>query len=178
LCSGGVFDTAQKLLDIEVPPMLAQLDRLAPRKWPEVFGKIGHLGHGRGFDEYRKDEHLTPQGGLDLQTDEILRIIETALAAFVAGLNPVAPNHQNKDVARIDRPRERLDEIIARLEPIDIAENPVRSEMIAKPVEQATRVTGSILAPITDKYSRHNASMSAVPRARIAWAQTMMRLSL
>ena len=153
----GVLDRPQQFLNVEVPAVLAELDGLSAREGTERLRQLLFFDHRRALDEHGDEKDLPPQRGLELEADEVLRVVEAALALGAAGVDPVAADDEDEHFARIHRARERFNEVIPWLELVDVAEDAVRAKVLAQPVEEAAGVAGRIFAPVAHEDPRHRA---------------------
>ena len=67
-------------------------------------------------DQDRDDADLTCQGGLDLQPDEIVGVIEAAPPIRVGDPQPLITDQRQQHVAISDRTGDHLDEVVAQLD--------------------------------------------------------------
>lgn len=85
---------------------------------------------------YRDDADTAVQRGLDLQADEIARVVQTTKPVLVGDGQPPLANDGHQVRARTDRDRDHLGEIIAGLERVDVLEHPGPAETLSEPLEQ------------------------------------------
>jgi len=137
--------------------MVAELDRLQASEWTERLWKIVGASHRRAFDQDGHHEYLAAQRGLDLQPNEVVRIIEPAPAFIVARVEPIAPDHDDEHLAGVDRAGKGLDEVLAAFQIVDVAKDLSGPKVIAQPVEHSAGMACGVPAPIADKNPRHGA---------------------
>jgi hypothetical protein len=65
---------------IIVPPRVSQLARLAPRQLLQIGGQGRGWRKRSSFAEYRQDPDIALERGSNLETDEIVGIVETTFA--------------------------------------------------------------------------------------------------
>lgn len=155
--SDHLFDPGDQLLRVEVPAMVAELDRLSTGQWTERLRKVVQVGHDRAFDQDGQHEHLAAQRRLDLEPNEVPGIVEPAPALIVARVEPLAPDHDDEDLARVDGASEGFDEILAAFQNVDVAKDACGSKVIAQPIEDAAGVPRGVLTSIADENPRHRA---------------------
>ena len=91
------------------------------------------------------------QGGLDLDANEILGVVEPAAPVLVGDRQPLVAYERQQDVGIADRFADHLDEVVAQLDRVDVLENLLVAEALGEPVEQpAGRVRG-VLPPVADE---------------------------
>ena len=121
-------------------------------------GSSSSEGHRRAVDEHRNDAGVARQGGLDLEADEVLRVVEPATAVVVGDGQPLVPDQREQHVAGADGGRDPLHEVVARIDRVDVLEDLVLAEPRTQAVEEPARRVGGLLASIADEDSRHRAT--------------------
>ena len=87
-----------------------------------------------------------------------MRLIEPPAAFRVAGVEPLASDHREKHAALGQARLDRFDEVLTRLEGVNVAEDPITAEPVLERFVEPSRVSRRIVAPVTDERRRHGSS--------------------
>ena len=117
-------------------------------------------------DQHGDDRNLATQGGLDLDADEVGRIVEPASPALPGDRKPIVPDDGKENITAGDL----LGQDLAKIEPqedrIDVLEDLLRTKMGDKPIVEPSRLVAAILAAIGNEHADHVAIPEADSRGR------------
>ena len=108
----------------------AKLKGLPVGQLRQASGQFGDVGHSRPVNQNRDHADTMRERHLDLQPHEIRGVIEAPLPTFADGRQPPRTNHCQEHLARPDRGRDLLNEIVAQRNRIDIPEDMVVTEVV------------------------------------------------
>jgi hypothetical protein len=104
----------------------------------------------------RDHSHPGLQRRLDLQPHDVVRVIETAVPSVVDDRKPAVADHHEQHVARLDRLADRLGEVGARWDRVDVLEHPLGAERLRHdPVEPVGLIRGVLPAVAQKDPGRH-----------------------
>ena len=147
----AVVEPADQALDVVAPALVGQLQCVAPRDRPQLRRQVLPVRHPRPGDEHGNRRHVgTPQGGLDLDPDEVLGIGEPRPPLLILYLRPRRPHDDNQHVAGGHRLGYPLDEVDPGRH-VHVHEHVVLPEPRHHRVVQAPGVGGGVLAPVGDE---------------------------
>ncbi len=126
---------------------MVELDRLASHEGREVRGQILGARHRCAFDEYRHHPDGSLERGRRFESHEVRGIVEPALAVGILG-EPVVADDDDQDLAGADGALDRVDEIRARVDSLDVHEHAGGAEVRSEPIVQAAGVAGRVVTPI------------------------------
>ena len=108
-------------------------------------------GHPRPVDEDRDDLDAARQGRLDFDADEVIRPGGRG--------QPLVADEREEHVARGDRGRDHLGEVVPELNLLDVPDHLLPAEMPGQPVGQPGGLVRRIGTPVADEYPpRHPAT--------------------
>jgi hypothetical protein len=149
LCLGnGPFQDPQQPLGIGVEPRRAELEGVPARQLSQALWQLTGPGHLGPFNQDGDDADVTCQGGLDLQPDEVARVIQPSPAIRAGNRQPSAADQREQNVAGLDRCCDHLDEIIAQLNRVDVLKDLISAKVAGKPVKQPCGRIGGILTAV------------------------------
>lgn len=90
--------------------------------------------HGRTLDQDRDDPDPAFQGCLDLETNNIIGVVEPAPAIAVCDGQPALSDQHQQHVTGPDRVADDLREVVARFDRVDVLEDLLRAQMLSKAV--------------------------------------------
>ena len=111
-----------------------------------VAGKsfCGH--HGSGEND-RNHSFLALQSQLDLETNEVVGIVQTSVTLPICRSEPTRPDQNEQDVGRGDSLADGLEEIVARLKTVGVAKHAVPSQRLDEPITQPSGIASTVVAP-------------------------------
>lgn len=154
--SGCFPDDRHEAVDVGVPRLIMQRRGVAAGERLNRFGQFVGRGHARALDQYRDHEHVgSAQRGSDFVKNVVVGLFEAAPARLVLRVEPLAAD-QDETRAGITEPyRYRVDEVLARLKCIDVAEYRSVAQAALQCFGEASRVACRILPTIADENLRH-----------------------
>src|SRR5262249_33030180 len=81
--------------DVEIPPGVAELNRLVTSKWPHGVWELIGVRHLRVLDESRNHTDASGERGFQLEANEVVRAIKTASAFRVRRREPASTDERN-----------------------------------------------------------------------------------
>ena len=133
---------------------MAQLDGLAPHQRQQLCRQVVAARHLRAFHEYRHHANAAGECRRGFDAHEIVGIVE-ATPTCAVGSEPVLADKNDHDFARAKRALDRIDKIDTRLDPLDVHENMVGTEVSGEPIVEPARITGRVVASVADEYAVH-----------------------
>lgn len=145
------FERRNEATDVVAPAVVADVERVSPGERDEALGQLIRGRHLGLLDQSRDQPNAAIEGGFDLEADEILWIVEPPTTPPVANLHPLSPDDCNESVAGAHGVLDRLGEVHARLDRVDVHEDVFLAEALGELVVEATGVTGRLLATVVDE---------------------------
>ena len=130
---------------------VGHLERVPARERCERPGEVVRLGHDGSADERGDDADVAHEGGLDLETHEVVLAVEPPLTGAVDDRQPARPDHREQHVARPDRGFDRFLELDPDVDGVDVHEDVLGSELLGEGVVETTSLTAGVLAPVADE---------------------------
>jgi hypothetical protein len=130
---------------------VAQLERLPPRQPDQARWEFFSGWHCDPVDQHRDDPDVAFQRRLDLQPDQVVGVIELAAALSVGAVQPLVPNQRQQHVARPDGGRDRLGEVQAGLDGVDVHKHALVAEVVRQPVPDPAYHVAGVLAPVAEE---------------------------
>jgi hypothetical protein len=124
---------------------------MAPDERGEVGRQLVRTRHPGVVDENRDYPNASFECSLDLQPDEVLWIVQAALAVLVLDRQPLWSDKREQDVAGGGCRSDPLDEIIARRDVVYVFEDPIGAEPFNHQLIQQLGRPGRFLPPIADE---------------------------
>ena len=147
----GALHDFQEALGVGAEASGAELERLAADHRRDAGRQLVAPRHQRTLDQDRDEQDLPRERGLDLEPDEVVGVVEPTRPVRAGDVEPVLADQGEQDVARPDRVRDRLDEVVAELDGVDILEDLIRPEAFGEAVvEPACRVR-RVLPAVADE---------------------------
>ena len=103
-------------------------------------------------DEQRDNRDIASQRRLDLDPDEVGRVIESRLAVLPAHRQPVIADHGQENLALADRLIEHLAEIHAEGDVVDVGEHRLIAELLAEEIVDMAGDVGCVIPAVGDEY--------------------------
>ena len=145
------FDSGNKPVEIFVPALLAQFNRIALRQRLQI-GRELFLGRHVGIaDEDRKNAHVILERGQNLLPHRVARTIEPPLPGRVGHAQPAPANDDDTGVGFPEHFGNRFMPQDARFEKTDVSEHSARIERV-KTIVQPAGVSSAVIAAIVDEY--------------------------
>jgi hypothetical protein len=134
---------------------MGQLYRVAKGKFLEVIGKGIGLRHGGSLYKHRDNGNVTLQRGSGFEPDEIVGVIEPAMALMIGGVKPSFSYQGKQNSAGRYVLIDDLAEIAPRLNIFNVHEYRGLAELSYQIVEQAASLAFGISSTITDEDRSH-----------------------
>ena len=99
------------------------------------------------------------QSRLDLESNEVLRVINASLAPGILDREPLGSDQGEQHLANANRRPDLFDEVVARLDVVDVFEDPVCPQLSNQQVVQLSRRPCGVLASIADEDPPRPASL-------------------
>jgi hypothetical protein len=125
--------------------------RVAAGQTGQAVGQICPPRHDRALDQDRNDQHAAGKGGLDLQPDKVIWIIQSAVAPLIGCGQPARADDRQQYLAGRHCTADFLGEVNTRPDRIDIHEDLAVTEPIGQAVSQPAREISALLPAIADK---------------------------
>jgi hypothetical protein len=146
-----VIQNARQAFDVRVPSGVAQLDGLPSGEPFEIGGELRCGWHDRPFDQHGNDPHVAGEGDADLETDEIVRIVEAPPSVAVGARQPLPAHDREQHIAGADGALEDVHEVDARFDVRDVHEHRGSAEPCPQVIEEPAGMTGTVFAPVADE---------------------------
>ena len=141
---------------IGVELAVVQRNGLPSHERTHVFRKLRRPWRRCAVDEDRKYLDAAPQRGPKLDPDEIVLVVQSALAVLVLRIGPIAPDECNQDFATFKVTLKQIDEVLAGLDTLKIDEDTLLAELTTQALVQRASVLGALASPVADEnLSRH-----------------------
>ena len=137
--------------EIRVEAPVHDLVGVQPGERCERWRKLIGTRHRGAVHQHRDRSDLRCQGGLDLDPDEVRGVRQAGTSVGPGRSHPARADHDQDRVGVGDRPPDRLDEILARLDRLDVDEDGVLPEPGDEPIGDPAGVSGGVVAPIADE---------------------------
>ena len=118
-------------LRVVIEAGVADLDGIASGQLRDVGRQVRGLGYAGAFDQGGDDELIAGERFADLGFDEVVRMVELAVAVGVSGGEPVLANDRDQRVAGRDLIGDDFREVRAGHERVQISEYVLASELSA-----------------------------------------------
>ncbi len=136
---------------VEGPPLVGQLHRVDVGEVPEGLGQIRGRGHAGAAHQHGDHADAPGQRCLQLHPDEVRRVVQATPAGPVDHGRPGRPDQRDHDIARVDRLLHDADEVGARLDGVDVHEQPAGPEPRGERLIEPAGMAGRILPPVADE---------------------------
>jgi hypothetical protein len=146
-----VIQNACQAFDVRVPSGVAQFDGLPPGESFKIGRELRSGWHGRAFDQHGNDPHVAGEGDADLETDEIVRIVQPPTAVPIRARQPLPADDRQQHVARTDGALEDVHEVDAGFDVGDVHEHRGPAEPGPQVVEEPAGMAGTVFTPIADE---------------------------
>ena len=144
-----------------------------PRQPAERLRQLIAARHARALDEDRDQPDVGPcQRGCDFEPYVVVGEREATRSCGINRADPVAPDEREKDAAFTKAPLDGGDEVLSRLDGVEIAKHSVIAEPTREPFIQASGIPGGIVAPVAEEDGAHR--LRAYGRS--AWSGARRRL--
>jgi hypothetical protein len=101
----------------------------------------------------RNDSDVALQGGPDLQTHKIIRIIKAPPPTVIGDREPSITDQRQQHVAGTDRSANNLDEVVTELDRVDVFEDLSGAKVLRESIEQPAGRVGGFVSPVADEDS-------------------------
>lgn len=130
------------------------LDRLSTGQGRQSLWQFLGRGHLGVVDENWNDSNVvSSQRGFDLETDEVLGIIETSHTPGIGDREPLRADQCEQHLAGAHCRLNAFDEVVAGLNVVDILEDPASAQLGHQQVVELSRRPRRVLASIADEDS-------------------------
>jgi len=151
--------SSDQQLDVRVPASMAQLDAVAKRQVLQVVRQLVGARHGSLLHEHRNDRDVALQRACRLEPDEIVGVVQAALAFLVGRGQPGLADNREQHAAGSDLLLYDAAEVAARLDARHVHEDRVLAEALAQVLEQAAGMALGVVPPIADENRAHRAPL-------------------
>jgi hypothetical protein len=111
----GLVQKGEQTISIVLKPLRAQNNSLTATELDQAGRKLLAARHARAVDEDRDDADATLQGGFNLTTDEVRRVVEAPAAVLISDTYPASADHDEHYVTGPDVLVDDFHEIVTRL---------------------------------------------------------------
>jgi hypothetical protein len=118
------------MISIVLKPVRAQNHSLTAAELDDAGRKLLAARHGCAIDEDRDDADVTLQGGFNLMTDEVRRVVEAPSAVIISDTYPASADYDEHHFAGRDGPVDDFHEIVTRRYGIDVSDDVLAPEVI------------------------------------------------
>jgi hypothetical protein len=126
----GVVQHTQQTFNVVLKSLRAHIKRLTAAELDEAGRELLAARHGRALDEDRDDADVPLQGGFNLATDEVVRVVEAPPAAII-NTYPAWAYHDEHYVAGRNGTADNFHEIVTRRYGVDIPDDVLAPEVIS-----------------------------------------------
>jgi hypothetical protein len=109
--------------------------------------------HRRAIDQNGDYSDIAVQGGLDLEADDVVRILQPPSACCIGGIEPVGADDRQQHRTGAHLLCDDFGEVDPQLDPVDIHEHPVLAEAGRQPVEEPASQATGLLPPVADEHA-------------------------
>jgi hypothetical protein len=149
---------SRQTVDVRVPSGVAQLDGLPSGEPFEIGWELRSGWHSRTFDQHGNDSHVAGEGDADLETDEIVWIVQPATAVPVGARQPLPADDREQHIAGTDGALEDVHEVDAGFDVRDVHEHRGSAEPGPQVVEEPAGMAGAVFTPVADEDAGRDAS--------------------
>jgi hypothetical protein len=114
--------------------------------------------HGRAFDQHGNDPHVAGEGDADLETDEIVRIVQPPTTVPVRARQPLPADDREQHIAGTDGALEDVHEVDAGFDVGDVHEHRGPAEPGPQVVEEPSGMARTVFTPVADEDAGRDAS--------------------
>jgi hypothetical protein len=132
----GPFQHPEQPLGIAMEPARAELKCLAAGQRGQACGQFVGTGHSGPFHQDGDNADITCQGRLDLDPDEVVGVVEASLSVPAGGREPPVADQRQQYLAGFDRGGDRLNDVVAQFNRVDVLEDLVSAEVAGEPLIQ------------------------------------------
>src|SRR6516225_9031339 len=130
---------------------MGEFKRLATNERPQTRRQISGLRQNRPIHQYRHDPDVLLQRGLDLDADEILRVVDPPYPLGISDSRPMPPDKRQQNATPRHGLSNRLGEVGTDGNGVNVHKDAVFTEVVAKAIIQTASVGGCLLPPVTDE---------------------------
>ena len=157
-------------LDVGAPPLIRHLERVQSGKTLDALGQLVRRRHLGAFDQDGDDpEVLRREGGLDLEADEVVGLVDPPDVCPGPGVEPVVADEDQCDVALLDLPSDVLLEVGSDGNRVDVHEHPGFRETVSQAVVQPVCLRLTVTSPVRDEDSLLGCSAHCFPVCLRCW---------
>ena len=138
-------------LGVGVETAVRNLDGLPPGELLQAIRQVSGLRHCRAVDQDRNDGNIAFERRLDLDADEVARIVEAAPVLTVGARNPMLADDGQEHVALADALGKDINKIEAGRDRVHIEKDILASQPVRQTIIDPPRETAGILSPIADE---------------------------
>ena len=151
----GLVEHLEQPAGVEVEPGRAEFESLTTHQPGQAGRQLIGARQPGPINQDRDDADVARQGGLDLQPDEVIGVIEAAPPILIGDREPLITDQRQQHIAGSDRSGDHLDEVVAQLDRVDILED-LAAVTVGQPVVQPACRVGRLLPPVTDEDPARN----------------------
>ena len=123
---------------------MRDLDSLPARELLERLRQVVGLRHDRAVDQHRNDRHIALERGFDLDTHEIVGIVEAAAIVLVRARKPIPADKRDQRITSANALCQHFDEIAAGRDVVDVDEDAFAPKAVLQAIIDAPREPGRV----------------------------------
>jgi hypothetical protein len=158
----GGPEALHHLLNVGLPPAVAQFESVPIREVFEPFGQLVCGRHMRALHENRRDRNIALQRSFDLEAHEIVGVVDAASSGG-PDLEPLPADQRQHEIARFDFFAYDVAEIAPQRDRVHIHEHGILAERRHEITEKSTSLARGLLAPVVDENAAHECAPRATP---------------
>ncbi len=136
---------------VAFPAGVGDGDGVSTRQRLEDHGEFRLPRHRRILDQHRDHGDSAFERGGDLAGHDIVGLVETSLPVRPSGREPAGTDHDDRCVGRGEAALDRLDEVGASVDVVDVTKDAVRAEVGRQTVVQPSGNAAYVGTPIADE---------------------------
>jgi hypothetical protein len=130
---------------------MGNLGPLPARQTLQALRQFARLGHRRAINKDGNDANVALERSLNLDPDEIVRIVEPAQTVLVGAGNPVPSNDRDERITRADAIGQDIEPINSKVDVVDVEEDVFALKPLHHAVMDRTRGERGLFPPIADE---------------------------
>jgi hypothetical protein len=131
---------------------MANVESVSKCQILEVIRQLASLRYRRAFKKNRDDWDVAPERRRYLDANEVMNVFQASIVLLVACVKPVGANNREQHFALGDCLVERLDEIDAQRDSVDVHEQEFAAELLFQSVVHSSRVTRAAVPAVADEH--------------------------